>query len=76
MEKFVEAVDQYGVRLRIRCDQGEENNAVCRFMEVFRGSDRGSALRGRSTHNQRIERLWGYVWRGVVNVYHICFSPF
>ncbi|CAM4555710.1 unnamed protein product [Leuciscus chuanchicus] len=74
MEKFVEAVDQYGVPSRVRCDQGGENNAVCLFMEVFRGSDRGSALRGRSTHNQRIERLWGDVWRGVVNVYHSLFT--
>ncbi|XDV31742.1 hypothetical protein PO909_002704 [Leuciscus waleckii] len=74
MEKFVEAVDQYGVQSRVRCDQGGENNAVCLFMEVFRGSDRGSALRGRSTHNQQIERLWGDVWRGVVNVYHSLFT--
>ncbi len=59
MENFVKAVDQYGVPSRVRCDQGGENNAVCLFIEVFRGSARGSALRGRSTHNQRIERLWG-----------------
>lgn len=74
LEKFVSAVDQYGVPSRVRCDQGGENNAVCIFMEVFQGSARGSALRGRSTHNQRIERLWGDVWRGVVNVYYSLFS--
>lgn len=74
MEKFVKAVDQYGVPSRVRCDQGGENNAVCLFIEVFRGSARGSALRGRSTHNQRIERLWGDVWKGVVNVYHSLFT--
>lgn len=74
LEKFVRAVDQYGVPSRVRCDQGGENNAVCMFMEVFRGSARGSALRGRSTHNQRIERLWGDVWRGVVNVYYSLFT--
>nr|XP_055035227.1 uncharacterized protein LOC129423108 [Misgurnus anguillicaudatus] len=74
LEKFVSAVDQYGVPSRVRCDQGGENNGVCIFMEVFRGSARGSALRGRSTHNQRIERLWGDVWRGVVNVYYSLFT--
>ncbi|XP_023662381.1 uncharacterized protein [Paramormyrops kingsleyae] len=70
MELFVEAISHYGVPSRVRCDHGGENNAVCLFMDVFRGSNRGSAIRGRSTHNQRIERLWGDVWKGVTNVYH------
>uniref|UniRef100_A0AAZ3S787 Integrase core domain-containing protein n=1 Tax=Oncorhynchus tshawytscha TaxID=74940 RepID=A0AAZ3S787_ONCTS len=43
-------------------------------MEQFRGGERGSALRGRSTHNQRMERLWGDVWHGVSNVYHDLFT--
>ncbi|CAL8275343.1 unnamed protein product [Arctogadus glacialis] len=50
---------KYGVPSRIRTDHGGENNSVCLMMNLFRGSNRGSALRGRSTHNQRIERLWG-----------------
>ncbi len=74
MDKFVNATVQYGVPSRVRCDHGGENNAVCLFMEVFRGNGRGSAMRGRSTHNQRIERLWGDVWRGTVNIYHSLFT--
>ncbi|XP_041912141.1 uncharacterized protein LOC121677456 [Alosa sapidissima] len=74
LENFVEAINQHRVPSRVRCDYGRENNAVCLFMEVFRGSNRGSAMRGRSTHNQRIERLWGDVWRGVSNSYHALFT--
>nr|XP_055037085.1 uncharacterized protein LOC129424440 [Misgurnus anguillicaudatus] len=57
-ESFVDAIGKHGIPSRVRCDNGGENNSVCLFMNVFRGSTRGSALRGRSTHNQRIERLW------------------
>ncbi|XP_046873034.1 uncharacterized protein LOC124465348 [Hypomesus transpacificus] len=74
MMQFMNAIGRYGVPSRVRCDFGGENNDVCLFMEVYRGLGRGSALRGRSTHNQRIERLWGDVWRGINNVYHDLFS--
>ncbi|KAF3835804.1 hypothetical protein F7725_028362 [Dissostichus mawsoni] len=60
--------------LEVRTDHGGENNSVCLMMNIFRGSHRGSALRGRSTHNQRIERLWGDLWRGVSNVYYDLFN--
>uniref|UniRef100_A0A8C1VQK0 Integrase catalytic domain-containing protein n=1 Tax=Cyprinus carpio TaxID=7962 RepID=A0A8C1VQK0_CYPCA len=74
MDQFVNATVQYGVPSRVRCDHGGENNAICLFMEVFGGNGRGSAMRGRSTHNQRIERLWGDVWRGTVVIYHSLFT--
>ncbi|KAJ4939961.1 hypothetical protein JOQ06_029396 [Pogonophryne albipinna] len=64
MASFMDAVAKYGVPSRVRTDHGGENNSVCLMMNIFRGSHRGSALRGRSTHNQRIERLWGDLWRG------------
>uniref|UniRef100_A0A3B1K996 Integrase core domain-containing protein n=1 Tax=Astyanax mexicanus TaxID=7994 RepID=A0A3B1K996_ASTMX len=67
-------MSKYGVPSRIRTDHGGENNSVCLMMNIFRGPERGSALRGRSTHNQRIERLWGDLWRGLTNVYYDIFS--
>ncbi|KAA0724141.1 hypothetical protein E1301_Tti020079 [Triplophysa tibetana] len=72
-DSFVEAIGKHGLPSKVRCDFGGENNGVCLFMNVFRGSNRGSALRGRSTHNQRIERLWGDVWRGITNTYYTLF---
>ncbi|XP_042578563.1 uncharacterized protein LOC109090966 [Cyprinus carpio] len=72
-QSFVEAIGQYGLPSRVRCDNGGENNAVCLFMNVS-GFTRGSALRGRSTHNQRlIERLWRDVWCGISNTYYALF---
>ncbi|XP_071215569.1 uncharacterized protein [Salvelinus alpinus] len=74
MESFEAAVTSYGVPSRVRCDRGGENNRICAFMEQFRGGERGSDLRGRSTHNQRIELQWRDVWHGVSNVYHDLFT--
>lgn len=71
---FVEAVSTYGLPSRVRCDYGGENNDVCDTMELLRGSTRGSAIRGRSVHNQRIERAWVDVWTGVSNLYYDLFS--
>ncbi|XP_013889899.1 uncharacterized protein LOC106537082 [Austrofundulus limnaeus] len=73
LSAFVRAIARYGPPSRVRTDRGGENNSVCAMMNIFRGHDRGSALRGRSTHNQRIERLWRDLWRGMTNVYYDLF---
>ncbi|XP_057201282.1 uncharacterized protein LOC130561141 [Triplophysa rosa] len=73
-EQFVHSTSKYGVPSRVRCGHGGENNDVCLFMNTYRGWERGSAIRGKSVHNQRIERLWGDLWRGVTHVYHQQFS--
>lgn len=74
LESFINAVARYGVPSRVRTDRGGENVAVWDVMNVFRGFHRGSAIQGRSVHNQCIERLWGDLWRGLVNVYHELFT--
>ena len=43
-------------------------------MIAFRGHDRGSALIGSSTRNQRIERLWRDVFRCFGNVFYYTFK--
>ncbi|KAF7701116.1 hypothetical protein HF521_002281 [Silurus meridionalis] len=74
MNCFLNAVARYGVPSRVRTAHGGENNDVYVMMNIFRGSERGSAIRGRSPHNQLIERLWGDMWQGLTNVYYILFQ--
>ncbi|XP_032366181.1 uncharacterized protein LOC116684911 [Etheostoma spectabile] len=74
MDCFMHGVTRFGMPSRVRTDYGGENTSVWLMMNILRGSERGSALRGRSTHNQRIERLWGDVWRGLTNVYYDLFN--
>ena len=56
LKHFVMATSTYGLPSRMHVDHGGENNDICDLMELLRG--RGSAIRGTSVHNQRIERVW------------------
>ncbi|XP_013384162.1 uncharacterized protein LOC106154373 [Lingula anatina] len=69
MEHFMEAVDTYGCPLRVRSDYGTENVEVARYMIETRGPNRGSFPTDKSTHNQRIERLWRDVRECVTSIF-------
>ncbi len=71
---FRQAVQTWGLPSRTRCDQGSENVDVVQYMLLTRGVGRGSALVGRSVHNQRIERLWHDVFKDVLSVFYELFT--
>jgi hypothetical protein len=73
LQHFMVATSTYGLPSRVRVDQGGENNDVCAIMEVLRGRGRGSAMKGKSVHNQRIERSWVDVWNGATNLFYDLF---
>ena len=70
---FLDGVKEYGVPLRVRSDMGLENVLVADYLISRRGENRSSMLTGKSTHNQRIERLWRDVYTGVLSYYHELF---
>ena len=67
------AVEKYGTPLRVRCDQGLENLQIAEYMLQVRGRPPASIIAGKSTHNQRIERLWRDVYEGVLTYYYDLF---
>lgn len=71
---FIEATEEYSWPSRVRTDYGGENTSVWQHMNEKRGEDRGSALVGSSTQNQRIERLWRDLFRCVCSTCICLFS--
>jgi len=73
LECFLKGVNNYGIPSRLRTDKGKENVLVADFMIDKRGTNRGSVIAGKSTHNQRIERLWRDVFNGVLRLFYDLF---
>ena len=55
---FVDACLQHHIPGRIRTDHGTENGLVKEFINSVNGDERNSCIMGKSTANERIERLW------------------
>ena len=70
---FLAAVNEYDLPSRVRTDKGLENVQIAGYMIEKGGTDWGSIITGRSTHNQRIERLWRDVFQGVLSFFYHLF---
>lgn len=73
LERFVHSTTEFGLPSRVRSDKGGENVGVCEYMLQRRGTGRHSHIAGKSTHNQRIERLWRDVFRCVSATFYSLF---
>ena len=71
-----EIVEREIVPMSVRGDKGGENLLVSNFMFFTRPDEPKAFMAGRSTQNQRIERIWRDMRKDVVNYYRSLFYHF
>lgn len=71
LDCFLSGVEKYGIPNKVRSDKGLENVSVADFMLNQNGQN--SMITGKSTRNQRIERLWRDVFEGVLSFFYNLF---
>ena len=74
---FFPAVREFDLPSHVRTDRGGENIEIVRYMlnHPECGPERGSAITGRSTHNQRIEKLWRDLYSGCISFFYTFCTP-
>lgn len=65
LQAFNSGVMRFGLPKKVRSDHGGENIEVWRYMLSAHNGDSRCIITGSSTHNERIERLWRDVHRGI-----------
>ena len=73
LQLFTQATSIFGFPSRARGDRGGENTLIADYTIAHRGTGRGSFICGRSTHNQRIERLWRDVFNACIVLFYSLF---
>ena len=70
-----QGVAEFGLPCRVQMDKGGENMLVAQYMleHPHRGVGQGSAIVGRSIHNQRIECLWKDLFSGCISYFYFFF---
>lgn len=72
LQCYLSGVDKFVILSRVWSDKWMENVSVVDFMLSKKGRD--SMITVKSTHNQRIERLWRDVYDGVLRFFTTFFT--
>jgi len=73
VQLFLEGTSLFGLPSHVKTDHGGENVDVWRHM-LSNSNNPSSVITGRSTHNQRLERLWRDMHRSITSTFSTIFA--